>query len=194
MNNSADAFVTIISGVPRSGTSMMMQMLEAGGMPVLTDNERSADEDNRKGYYELEAVKRTTKDASWLTEAPGRAVKVIYMLLYDLPADYRYRVLFVHRRLEEVLASQQEMLKRRGEKGADLPPERMKAIFERQLEKVHDWLSEQQHFELLSLNYHDVLADPQQHAGTIAEFLGAGLNVESMANAVDRKLYRQKQG
>src|SRR5437868_1127771 len=111
--NSKAQFLTIVSGLPRSGTSMMMRMLEAGGMPVLTDKVRSADEDNPNGYFEFEAVKRTKQDASWLDDSGGRAVKMVYRLLYDLPVNRNYRVLFMRRNLKEVLASQREMLRRK---------------------------------------------------------------------------------
>ena len=100
-----DDVITIVSGLPRSGTSLMMQMLEAGGMPVLTDGIRDADEDNPRGYYELEAVKRTKDDPAWLHGAPGKVVKMIYLLLYDLPTTYNYRIIFMRRPLSEVVAS-----------------------------------------------------------------------------------------
>ena len=118
------SFVTLVSGLPRSGTSMMMQMLHAGGIPAVTDNIRLADKDNERGYYELEAVKRTKDDASWLRDAPGKAVKVIYLLLYDLPTDYTYRVIFMNRNLDEVLASQRAMLERRRAKRSQCVPGR----------------------------------------------------------------------
>src|SRR5690242_7444054 len=106
----SDKFLIIVSGLPRSGTSMMMRMLEHGGIPVLTDRVRTADDDNPNGYYEFEAVKQTRKDPSWLAGREGKAVKMVYRLLYDLPADRNYRVLFMRRKLEEVLASQRTML------------------------------------------------------------------------------------
>src|SRR5688572_8703668 len=116
--------ITVVSGLPRSGTSLMMQMLQAGGMPVLTDGERSADESNPRGYLELEAVKRTRSDAGWIAEAVGKAVKVIHLQLRDLPSSHQYRVIFMRRDLNEVVASQQSMLDRIGRKGAGLPPEK----------------------------------------------------------------------
>ena len=106
--------ITVVSGLPRSGTSLMMQMLEAGGMETVTDGQRAPDADNPKGYYELERVKRLKEDHAWLAEAEGKALKVVSMLLYDLPADFRYRVLFMERDLDEILSSQRTMLARRG--------------------------------------------------------------------------------
>jgi hypothetical protein len=112
--SNTENFITIVSGLPRSGTSMMMQMLAAGGMPALADNLRQADEDNPRGYYEFERVKEVATDSSWLDEAEGKAVKMVYRLLYDLPADRSYRVIFMIRSLDEVIASQQVMLERSG--------------------------------------------------------------------------------
>src|SRR5262245_57703089 len=114
MSSEEPAFITIVSGLPRSGTSLMMRMLEAGGMPVLVDNIRAADEDNPAGYYEFEPVKQTSADNAWVKLAVGKAVKVVYRLLYDLPAGFRYRVLFMQRDMAEVLASQRKMLERAG--------------------------------------------------------------------------------
>jgi len=192
MGNDQQPFVTIVSGLPRSGTTMMMQMLAAGGMPVLTDRVRSADEDNRKGYYELEAVKRTKHDASWLQHAPAKAVKVVYMLLYDLPEDYSYRVLLMKRNLEEVLASQQTMLARRGEQGAELAPQKMAEVFAGQLDKLDRWLAGQTNFRVLPVDYQRVIADPLTAAQRVDEFLGNRLDVSAMALVVDPLLYHQR--
>ena len=111
-NSTVAEFLTVVSGLPRSGTSMMMRMLEQGGLPVLIDGVRTADDDNPNGYYEFEAVKQTREDASWLEGSEGKAVKMVYRLLYDLPPDRAYRVLFMTRNLDEVLASQRVMLTR----------------------------------------------------------------------------------
>ena len=186
--------VTVVSGLPRSGTSMMMQALEAGGMAVVTDRLRGADEDNLKGYHELEAVKSTRTDPSWLADAVGKAVKVIYMLLTDLPADYHYRVLFMRRDLDEVVRSQQTMLGRLGQAGADLPPQAMAAVFQRQLAKVDDWLAQQANLDVLDVPYHQMIHDGQSQARSVCRFLGLDLDVAAMAAAVDPALYRQRSG
>jgi hypothetical protein len=191
MSSDPRSFVTAVSGLPRSGTSMMMQMLAAGGMPILSDNIRKADDDNLRGYYEFEPVKRTKDDASWLKEAQGKVVKLVYTLLYDLPADCAYRVVFMHRHLDEVLASQRVMLDRRGEKGATVSPDRLRRIFEGQLEKVRAWLARQPHFEVIHVDYHHVINDPESQARRIADFLGGKLDLALMAAAVDGSLYRQ---
>lgn len=100
--------------MPRSGTSMMMKMLEAGGMKILTDSQRTADEDNPKGYYEFELVKLIQRDKSWLPRAKGKVVKIISELLKNLPPDYQYKAIFMRRNLAEILAFQRQMLIRRG--------------------------------------------------------------------------------
>ena len=185
--------VTVVSGLPRSGTSMMMQMLDAGGMPVLADHQRAADDDNRKGYYELEAVKRTRQDPAWLEQAPGKAVKVIYVLLSDLPEGYDYRVVFMRRNMDEILASQQAMLTRRGEQGADVATPQMAGIFARQLKRIEGWLAQQPHFSVLDVDYRRVIADPLPEAHRVSEFLGGRLDPTAMAAAVDPEMYRQRQ-
>ena len=171
---------------------MMMQMIEAGGIVALTDNQRTADDDNPKGYFELEAVKKTKNDPSWLEAAIGKAAKVIYLLLYDLPNQYEYRVVFMNRRIEEVLASQSRMLARRGEKGANVNNEQMSKIFKSQLDKSHAWLKEQDNFSVHYVNYHDVIDDPAGQANAIANFLGGAMNVNEMASVVTDQLYRQR--
>jgi Sulfotransferase family len=185
-------FVTVVSGLPRSGTSMIMQMLAAGGLAVLTDHVRASDEDNLNGYLEFEPVKSTKRDASWLVEAVGKSVKVVYLLLKDLPATCQYRVIFLRRDLSEVVQSQQTMLARRGEPGAQASSQEMVDIFSRQLEKTNQWLAEQPNFRLLDVNYRDVIADPQNQARRICEFLEIPLDVAAMAAAVDPSLYRQR--
>jgi len=184
-------FVVIVSGLPRSGTSLLMQMLAVGGLPLLTDGVRKADEDNRRGFYEFEAVKKTKSDASWLVGAMGKAVKMVYRLLYELPSDYHYQVVFLQRRLEEVLASQKVMLQRHGkETGAD--DEAMMRVFRKELAKVQEWLRAQPNFSVLSVDYNQLVVEPRAKAAEINEFLGGGLNLEAMAAAVDPTQYRNR--
>jgi hypothetical protein len=192
MTSSHRPFITVVSGLPRSGTSMMMQMLDAGGIPALTDHAREADEDNLRGYYELDAVKRTKQDASWLSDAPGKAVKLIYMLLYDLPPTYQYRVIFMERELDEVLASQQSMLARRNEKGAGVSRDELRRIFKTQLDKVRAWLATRPEFKVWYVDYQEVVREPARLAIRLSDFLGGGLDVASMAAAVEPSLYRQR--
>ncbi|HCL28864.1 MAG TPA: sulfotransferase family protein, partial [Candidatus Latescibacteria bacterium] len=145
----------LVSGLPRSGTSMIMQMLEAGGVEILCDGERAADEDNPKGYYELEAVKGTKDDPSWLDGARGKAVKLISQLLYDLPEGTPCKVIFLRREMGEILASQRKMLERRGGGGAeggggsDVEDAEMSRIFETHLTEVLAWAKQRVGLELL---------------------------------------------
>jgi hypothetical protein len=185
-------FVAVVSGLPRSGTSMMMQMLEAGGMQVVSDRIRKSDEDNLKGYYEFEPVKSIKRDAPWLADAAGKAVKIVYMLLKDLPASYRYRVIFMRRDLGEVVRSQQAMLDRNGQPGAQLTERELIDMFTRQLERTHQWLAQQPNFAVIDVQHRDVITDAEAQARRIREFLGMPLDVAAMAAAVDPALYRQR--
>ena len=185
-------FVTIVSGLPRSGTSMMMQALEAGGIAAVTDKIRTADKDNPKGYYEFEPVKKTKDDASWVTDAVGKVVKMVYMLLYDLPEGQEYRVVFMQRELSETLASQKKMLQRSGRKGATLTDEQMSNAFRKQLEKFDSWVKDKSCFKILKVNYRDMIDDPAATCEKINEFLGGGLDAEAMARVVDPTLYRNR--
>ena len=184
---------TIVSGLPRSGTSLMMQMIHGGGLPALTDKVRAGDEDNPRGYFELEAVKKTKKDPSWLDETPGRVVKMVHLLLYDLPGDRSYRVVFMTRLLREVVRSQGVMLQRRGTTGADLTPEQLIKAYEGQLARIRQWLDEQPNFQVHYTSYNDLMADPPASAAAVNAFLGGGLDVDGMLRNVDPKLYRQRQ-
>lgn len=184
--------ITIVSGLPRSGTSMMMKMLEAGGIEPLTDGVRAADEDNPKGYYEYERVKQIADDQEWLEEARGKAVKMISALLKHLPPEFYYQVLFMRRDTGEVLASQRRMLIRRGEPTEAVPDERMAALFERHVEQVEAWITTQPNMTVLFVDHSDVLDEALEQAQRVRDFLGCTLDVEAMAAVVDRSLYRQR--
>ncbi len=183
--------IVVVSGLPRSGTSMVMRMLHRGGIDVLTDSVRVPDEDNPGGYYELEKVKHLADDAGWLSQASGSAVKVVSSLLRFLPADHRYAVVFLQRDINEILASQREMLNRRGEKSA-VSDERLGELFRKHLSATERWLGAQSNMRTLFVEYGDALADPGTVSGRLNEFLGGGLDVEEMARVVDPCLYRQK--
>lgn len=172
---------------------MMMQMLEAGGMPILADHKRAADDDNPRGYYEFELVKKTARDASWLSDAPGKAVKIIYALLRDLPQDREYHVLFMRRPVEESVRSQGVMLERLKREGSALVPDEMRSVFERELSSIRDWLAVRKGcFHVLDIDYADVVSDPAREARRVVEFLGLDLDTAAMAAAVDPKLHRQR--
>ncbi len=185
-------YVIIVSGLPRSGTSMMMKAIHAGGIEPVIDNIRKADEDNPKGYYEFEPVKKTKEDASWVPGAAGKVVKMVYRLLYNLPADFEYRVVFLQRDLTEVLASQRKMLERSGKPGGAIPDEQMAALFKAELDKCDKWLNEQPNFKVLYLNHRDMINGPQAQCEKINDFLDGGLNLEAMAETVDPTLYRNR--
>lgn len=188
----APATITIVSGLPRSGTSMMMKILEAGGMHVFTDNLRTADEDNPKGYYELEQVKALKDgDDSWLKDAPGKVVKVISSLLEYLPANHKYKIVFMRREIAEILASQKQMLIRRGE-NSDGDDRKMAEMFQEHLKRVRVWLANQPNMEVHYVDYNALMADPAPEIQEVANFLGLNENLDAMLAVPDKKLYRQK--
>jgi hypothetical protein len=184
--------ITIVSGLPRSGTSMMMKMLEAGGIPILTDRIRPADEDNPLGYYEFERVKDLEHDKAWLDGARGKVVKVIAALLKHLPPAYAYQIIFMRRSIDEVLASQRQMLIRRGEPTDTLTDDRMGELFRRHVTQVRTWIAEQPNIQVLEVDYSEVLADPLDQARRVDQFLGTVLDVERMAGVVTPELYRNR--
>ena len=185
--------ITIVSGLPRSGTSMMMKMLEAGGIPPLTDKLREADDDNPKGYYEFERVKKMDKgDLAWLPDAEGKAVKIISALLKYLPADYEYKIIFIRRHIDEILASQRKMLVNRGEDADKMDDTQMADLFAKHVRATEQWIADQPNISVLYVHYSDILSDPQPQAEKVNAFLGSGLDIEEMTAVVDPSLYRNK--
>jgi hypothetical protein len=186
--------ITVVTGLPRSGTSMMMKMLEAGGMPLVTDGVRQADEQNPRGYFELEVVKELDKggDKSWLRGARGKAVKVISFLLTWLPETYDYRVIFMERRIDEVVASQNAMLRHRGHAPETTDAERAKIFFKDHLERTHRFLRQRRCFRTVTVDYVEAVEHPSDIAQQVASFLDAGLDVGEMAAVADRALYRNR--
>lgn len=186
--------IVIVSGLPRSGTSMMMKMLAAGGLMPLTDELRTADVDNPKGYYEFERVKALDKgDTSWLPQARGKVVKVISYLLQYLPPDETYQVIFLRRNLDEILASQRKMIINRGEDPDAMDDARVAEMFTRHIDLVERWLWSRPNVETLYVQYHDMLADPETEIGRVARFLGRDLSEAAMAQVIDPNLYRNRQ-
>ncbi len=185
--------INIVSGLPRSGTSMMMQMLEAGGLEIFTDNKREADDNNPKGYYELEAVKSLKRDSSFLAKANGKTLKVIAQLLQNLPMNYRYRIVFMERNIIEIVASQQKMLERNGKtKQTDTLPLNLLKKYEATLKKVKQWVSTQPNIEICFIKYSEVQQAPFLKAMLVNDFFDGTLNVEKMAKKVDASLHREK--
>jgi hypothetical protein len=169
----------------------MMQMLEAGGIPALTDGVRAPDRDNPRGYLEFEAVRRTRQDPSWVAQAEGKAVKIVYVLLRDLPPGCTYRVIMMRRDMREVIRSQRSMLERAGHAGAGVSDERMAAIFEEEMKSTGEWLSHQPGFDVLEVDYGDCLLSAPAVAARVNRFLGGALDERRMAAAVDASLHRQ---
>ena len=189
----AEQPVFIVSGLPRSGTSLMMMMLEAAGIEPLTDFERQADADNPKGYYELERVKKMKDgDLGWLDAAHGKVDKVISALLSFLPQNHSYKIIFMRRDMDEILASQQKMLVNRGETPKDISDEEMGGLFGKHLAKITEWLREQPNIQTLDIDYNLLLKDPAPQVEEIQRFLGRKLDTARMISVIDPKLYRQQ--
>lgn len=184
--------IVVVSGLPRSGTSMMMRMLEAGGVNLLTDSERGADDDNPRGYYEYAPVKRLARDASWVRDARGKAIKVVSRLLYELPTDFNYDVVLMQREIGEVLASQQVMLTRMGTRVAESEQEQLRLRFQSHLVELEEWLARQRCFRVLCTEFARVHAAAEEEAVRVRDFLGQDLDTNAMARAVDEALYRQR--
>ena len=187
-----EIMITIVSGLPRSGTSLMMQMLQAGGLPVLSDGERKADTDNPKGYLEWERIKQLPKDLSLMAEAEGKVVKVISQLLLSIPDGHEYRVIFMQRPLPEVMKSQDEMLRRRGTYEPIADTSAIEQAFQRHLVDVNKWLASKPNVKVLRVHYHRVLREARAVAEGVAQFVGTPLEIAAMELAVDKNLYRNR--
>jgi hypothetical protein len=185
--------IIVVSGLPRSGTSMVMNMLECGGVRVLTDGIRSADDSNPRGYFEYEPVKELGKDGdhAWVVLARGKAVKIISFLLTWLPETCDYRVVFMQRDLDEIIASQNQMLARRGEPGGTGDAS-IRKVYAEHLQQIGRFLASRRCFRTLSVDYRHVVDDPERQAWRIRSFLDRPLDIERMAAAVDRQLYRNR--
>ena len=186
-------YIIIVSGLPRSGTSMMMKMLDAGGLPILTDNLREADANNPKGYYEFERVKELPNgDYGWIPEAGGKVVKIVTGLIMNLPSDARYKVIFMQRAMKEVLSSQKKMLGRLGKEDDKVEDEKMRKIYQEHLKQVNAWIARQPNIEVLYVNYNTMLGSPLESLQKVNEFLGGDMDVNVMAGVVDKELYRER--
>ena len=184
--------VIVVSGLPRSGTSMMMRMLAEGGLSILTDEQRRADDDNPNGYFELEVVKQLREhDSAWLKQADGKVVKVISSLLEYLPDQYHYKIIFMERDFRETLDSQKKMLKHRGQE-ARLTDDEMQQQFQAHLSLMKPWLVRQPNIEVLYVNYNALMTAPQPFCEKIAQFLGLPLNQAQMLAVPDQQLYRNR--
>lgn len=185
--------IVIVSGLPRSGTSMMMKMLEAGGQPILTDNLREADANNPNGYYEFERVKQLPDgDYGWINEAGGKVVKIVTGLIMNLPSEHKYKVIFMQRAMKEVLSSQKKMLGRLGQQDDKVEDVKMKKIYQQHLKEVNAWIAKQPNIEVLYVNYNTMLGNPLELLQKVNEFLGGKMDVDAMAGVINKELYRER--
>lgn len=182
--------IIVVSGLPRSGTSLMMQMLDRGGIEVVTDEVRTPDVDNPRGYYEFERVKKLKDDASWVPQTRGKAVKMVSQLLYDLPSSEKYLVIFMERDLDEMLRSQEKMLARLDRPAA--PRDQIRAAFLKHLERLRAWLPQQRHIRVLNVSYNRLVEHPEEQAALVSGFLGGRADARAMAGSVDPSLYRNR--
>jgi len=185
--------IIIVSGLPRSGTSMMMKILASAGLEILTDNLRIADENNPKGYYEYERVKQLkVGEFDWLSEAQGKVVKVISALLEYLPNQYQYKIIFMRRDMDEVLSSQRQMLIRNGKQDDNISDGKLAELYENHLKKLETWLEQQPNMSTLYISYNHTLSDPEPNLDRINQFLGGNLDMKPMLQVVDQNLYRER--
>ncbi len=187
-NKYREGQITLVSGLPRSGTSLMMQMLDKGGMKILQDHTREADISNPKGYYEYEPVMSLYKDNSWLHEGQNKALKVVAPLLKSLDTKYRYKIIFMKRDLNEVIQSQQKMLG----KTQDVFPVKIYNEFQKLLSNVAIWSKKEPGVEILYVDYKDVLEKPEEIIKKVEKFIGRDLDLEAMEGCVDKSLYRNR--
>lgn len=184
--------IIIVSGLPRSGTSMMMQIMDNGGYDVLTDKLREADNNNPKGYYEYEPVKKLMVDKSWLPEAKGKTIKIIAQLLPFLPSNFDYKIIFMQREMSEVLQSQQIMLGKEKDVKSRAFPTGLNDAFQKQLKKVEAWIDSQPNVQQLNINYSNVIANPEEEIDNIISFIGKEGDKDAMMKVIDKDLYRNR--
>lgn len=184
--------VIVVSGLPRSGTSMLMKMLEAGGVDLLVDQARKPDVDNPKGYFEDERVKSLKTNASWIEDAEGKALKIVSTLLYYLPITWQYRIIFMQRDMRQVIASQNKMLRRLGQDQSGSDDRILEMKFNAHIERVKNWIKIQKNMRCLYVDYSNAIKNPMSNAVRIKEFLGTRLDVDAMASIVDPNLYRNR--
>ena len=186
--------IIVVSGLPRSGTSMMMKMLAEGGLSVLTDELRRADSDNPNGYFEFETVKQMSAgNIAWLADAGGKVIKVISALLEYLPPNYSYKIIFLERDLHEVLASQRKMLANRNEEST-VDDAEIAVQLQKHLSVVKPWLARQPNMEVLYVNYNALVANPAPFCERIVGFLGLDLDPSRMLAVPNAMLYRNRAG
>ena len=184
--------IYIVSGLPRSGTSMMMQMLIEGGLKPYTDNKRAADENNPKGYFEHEAVKNLAGNKKWLKDLKNKLVKIISHQLFYLPSKYNYKIIFMHRDIKEIILSQTKMLKKSNKKAAEAYPYSLEIQYKKNLSQVMEWANDNYNVSMIVIEYKDTIDSPEIVAGKINEFSDNKLDKNKMFKVVDKNLYRSK--
>lgn len=184
--------ITVVSGLPRSGTSLLMQMLDKAGMQMFVDNVRQADDSNPKGYFEHEAVKSLARNKAWVNQAVGKVVKVVSHLLFHLPDNYHYKIIFVDRDLSQILKSQQKMLIKKGKNKKESYSITLEMSYKKNLEKVDKWAKTHYNVEILHVNFSNLINNGIVEAKKIIEFLNINAKPEDIAKAIDKKLHRTK--
>ena len=184
--------VVVVSGLPRSGTSMLMKMLDAGGIKPLTDEIREADVDNPRGYYEFERVKKLPQESDWVPRARGKAVKVLAELIKHLPQGYNYKVVFMQRRIPEIIASQKKMLVRRGEDPNKVSDEEMEELLRNYLMLMKSYINDREDMMVCYVSYNDLLEHPRREVKALNRFLGGVLDEEEMVSVIEPNLYRNR--
>jgi hypothetical protein len=184
--------IFIISGLPRSGTSLAMQLVQAAGIVPFTDESRPADTHNQKGYFESSKVLTLPRDSSWLWEAEGKAVKVISALLRFLPSGYRYKIIFMERSIDEVVSSQRRMLEGLGKTGAGIPAAQLAAIFHKELDTLKTWLDSRNDFDVLRISYNRLMHAPMAVLPQLLHFVNSNVKPEELIRVIDPELYRSK--
>lgn len=187
-----DQSIIVVSGMPRSGTSLMMQMLAAGGVPIFTDKKRPADPNNYHGYFEHEAVKTIEKNTRWLENVKGRAIKIISPLLRYLPEKYDYKIIFMERNIDEIILSQNTMLKKSGKSPGRISDKRLHELYAQEIRSVKSWMDKQSNIDVLFVNYADLISDAIRHLRRLENFLDCRFDLHKMSAVVDKTMYRSK--
>ena len=186
--------MVVVSGLPRSGTSMLMRVLRGGGVPLMVDDIRAADENNKLGYFEFEPVKSlgsgVARDLSWIAEARGKGVKVVAPLLRHLPAGIPARIIVLHRPLAQVLASQEAMKERLGTAGRSTSTAMLARRYATEMERIDGLVAARPAWRVLHVSYERMLADPAGECRRIGVFLGDRFDADRAAAGVDRSQRR----
>lgn len=182
--------IIVVTGLPRSGTSLVMQILQSMGIDLFTDNKRSPDQSNPRGYFEHELVKTIEYDTSWIKKVEGKAIKIVSPLLVYLPNNYNYKIIFMDRVLDEIVQSQEKMLLVNGVPNPQIEPEVIKQIFIKDLKQAWSWIRELSHSESLEISHSKLLKKPESELEKVNGFLNIKVDLENTLKVIDKKLYR----